>query len=89
MSDDELVRIYLERLAARLSAEDFRQIVGRLSDVDLRRRAQNEMEAEAIFLQSPREGKTEEERKEIFARLMQERRAKYQAARAEDSGRQE
>jgi hypothetical protein len=89
MSDDELVRIYLERLAARLSPEDFRQVVGRLSDEDLRRRAQNEMEAEAIFLQSEREGKTEEERKEIFARLMQERRAKYQAARAEEPGRQE
>jgi hypothetical protein len=76
--------IYLERLAARLSAEDFRQVVGRLSDADLRRRAQNEMEAKAIFLQSQREGKTEEERTAIFTRLMKERQAKYDAARAKE-----
>ncbi len=84
MSGDEVVQMYLERLAARLSLEDFRQVVGRLSDADLRRHAQNEMEAEAIFLQSQQEGKTEEERRAIFARLIKERQAKYDAARAKE-----
>ncbi len=85
MSDNDLVRIYLERLAARLSAEDFRQVVGRLSDEDLRRRARNEMESLALYQQSQREGKTEEERKAIFTRLMKERKAKYNATKSTDS----